>query len=194
MFADVMKTKRPRIFIALPISEALQLKILKWEKDFANLPVRWLQGKNLHITLVPPWYIQARTEADSTQTNAELDRVKTALQAVSGYGSFEVNFSKVAFGPEPQRPRLIWAEGETPKELIELIQKVHQLLGREEEKRPLKLHLTIARFRPETFSSFPIKQLDEKVDWRDKINRVVLFESKLSREGADYQILSEISL
>ncbi len=121
---------------------------------------------------------------------------------MAGFGPFEIKFEKVAFGPErirqahrkPRRPRLIWAEGETPQELVDLQKKICEIFEEKPEKRPLKLHLTIARFRPETFLSFPVKKLDEKVDWRDRIDRVVLFESRLSRDGADYEILSEVLL
>ncbi|MBI2012847.1 MAG: RNA 2',3'-cyclic phosphodiesterase [Candidatus Colwellbacteria bacterium] len=173
-----------RVFVALPISEKLQQVILDWEKDFADLPVRWLAGKNLHITLVPPWYIE----------DQELEKLEGILQGVAGFGEFKISFRRVTFGPDPRRPRLIWAEGETPEGLLELYKKIHEVLGREEEKRPFQLHLTIARFQPENFSSFPIQRLDEKVDWRDKVDRVVLFESRLSREGADYKVITEATL
>ena len=173
---------KKRIFIALPISEKLQQVILDWEKNFAGLPVRWLAGKNLHITLVPPWYEE------------NLEKVKNILQGVAGFGEFEISFRRVTFGPDPRRPRLIWTGGEMPEGLLELYKKVHEVLGREKEKRPFQLHLTIARFQPENFSLFPIQKLDEKVDWRDRVDRVVLFESRLSREGADYKVITEATL
>lgn len=180
-----------RVFVGLSISEKLQQEILDWEKGFLNLPVRWLKEKNLHITLVPPWYV----DSTSSPQEENLERIKNQLQIVAGSGLFEIDFSKVTFGPDPRQPRLIWAAGETPKELLNLRQRIHQVLNREEEKRPFRrVHLTLARFRPETLSSFPIKELNEKVDWRDKADRVVLFESILSREGADYKVISKISL
>ena len=99
------------------------------------------------------------------------------------------DLSRVCHPARQQAPqqRIGGRAGEQPaleKELENLQQRINESLGRVPEKRPLKLHLTIARFRPATFSSFPIKQLDEKVDWRDKINRVVFFEAHLSRDGA----------
>ena len=51
------------------------------------------------------------------------------------------------------------------------------------------MHVTIARFRQEEFSSFPIKKIDDKVSWQERIGSFVLMESHLSREGADYEIL-----
>ncbi len=177
-------TSKRRVFVGLPISEKLQKEIFEWEKQFSRLPVRWLRPENFHITLVPPFY------AD----NEEIEKLGNILEELTGFGSFAVEFGKVTFGPRPLQPRLIWAEGETPQKLLDLQQKIDQILGRVPEKRPLKLHLTLARFRPESFSSFEIQKLDEKIAWADEIKELALFESKLSRDGASYQIIREISL
>ncbi len=187
-----------RLFIGLPISEALQGKILQWEKKYEELlvvsppnpPVRWLQGKNLHITLIPPWY-----EDDP-------GIAKAYLETVQGSGKISLKFERIAFGPDPRRPRLLWLEGETPKAMNDLQEKLHRALGKIPEngfdkrakRRPLKLHLTLARFRPEVFASFPIQKLDERVDWQDTAGRLVLFESHLSPQGADYEVVAEFAL
>lgn len=176
----------------MPLSERLQGEIESWRAKYGHLPVRWLVGKNLHITLVPPWY-----EEDIQGVIDKLNR------AGEGFAPFDVLFEKVEFGPDPRQPRLIWAEGEAPKELIELRQRVEDALmqepaallgGPRREKRPFRLHLTLARFRPETFSSFPVKKLEEEISWRDRVNSFVLMEAHLSREGADYEILEEFPL
>lgn len=172
-----------RIFVALPISAALQEEIVEWEKKFSTLPVRWLHGKNLHITLVPPWYEE------------NVEKIKEILQKVHGaIGSFEIEFEKVTYGPDPRRPRLIWAEGSTPKELVTLTTKIEEALGVTPESRPFRLHLTLARFRPEDLSQFPIKKLDEPVSWHDTVRSFVLMESHLSPAGADYEVLGEFAL
>lgn len=176
----------------MPISENLQAEIDAWRGKYDHLPVRWLAGKNLHITLIPPWY-----EED---VQSVIDKLK---QAGEEFAPFQVLFEKVEFGPDTHRPRLIWAEGEAPKELIELKQKVEETLiqgtaarpeSAKRESRLFRLHLTLARFRPETFSSFPVKRLNEKVCWRDRIESFVLLESHLSPGGADYEILETYGL
>lgn len=180
-----------RVFVALPISRELQNEILEWEKKFKSLAVRWLEGKNLHITLVPPFY------ADEE----EVEKLKNILEKITGFGAFPIEFSRVTFGPEARRPRLIWAEGETSQELLNLRERTIEVLRSTDpklqmhanlrrEKRPLKLHLTLARFRPESFSSFGIQTLNEKVEWVEKVQKIALFESTLSRDGASYQIIS----
>lgn len=178
-----MEQNAKRIFIAITISEKLQQEVLEWEKKYQKLPVRWLQGKNLHITLVPPWY------------ESDIEKIKEKLAPIrERCGSFEIRFENITFGPDPRRPRLIWAEGEAPLEIRNLKLEIERSLNRKPEERPFKLHLTVARFRPETFSSFPIKKLDEKVFLRDEVKSFVLMESHLSPEGADYEVIEEIML
>lgn len=182
-----------RIFIAIPISEKLQQEILSWEEKYKKLlvvskvepPVRWLAGKNLHITLIPPWY------ADNNGIKNLKLKIKDSMTSLK---PFKIQFEKVTYGPDPRRPRLIWTEGPTPKGLPELKAKLEKALDQKQEKRLFKLHLTIARFRPEDFKNFPVKKLDEEVDWRNEVNKIILMESHLARSGADYEVLSKFKL
>lgn len=176
---------KKRVFIAVCLSEPLQKEILEWERGLRHLPVRWLVGKNLHITLVPLWYAEEK----------ELEEIKSVLRGVGGeIKPFEFGFAKVAFGPVSRTPRLIWAEGAVPDELLRLKERLELALRKKGEKRPFLLHLTLARFRPEDFGGFAIKTLDEKVDWKEKADSFVLMESHLSPSGADYKVLSEACL
>jgi len=172
-----------RLFVALLTAPTLQKEILGWQERFANLPVRWLAGKNLHITLVPPWY-----EQDDASVIAKLEKLRGKQKP------FALRFEKVTFGPDPRQPRLVWAEGQTPRELIELKTDIGKALAQKSDSRQFLLHLTLARFRPENFLSFPIKKLNEKVSWREEIKSFVLMESHLSSQGADYETLAEMVL
>jgi 2'-5' RNA ligase len=175
---------KQRIFIALTLSPAFQAKALAWEEKYAELPVRWLAPKNWHITLVPPWYAE------------DIEPVKQAIEkAVRHTAPMMLRFGHIAYGPDLRHPRLIWVEGETPKKLGELSEKLHDAVNRKPERmRELKLHLTLARFRETDFASFPLKKLDERIDWEERADRVALMESHLSRSGADYEVLGDFEL
>lgn len=182
---------KKRLFIAIPISANLQKEILRFQKQFPRLNVRWLYGKNLHITLIPPWY-----EENVENLKTTLKKIKESKNKI---GSIKLLFEKVAFGPDPRAPRLIWAEGETPQSLIVLKHELDQILLKEKiiqkiENRPFRLHMTLARFRPENFHKFPIKKLNEKISWEEDVTSIVLMESHLSPRGADYEILDETIL
>ena len=170
-----------RIFVAIGISEQLQNEIMAWEDGYRSWPVRWLQGKNLHVTLIPPWYVEdTRTVTDALSVFAK----------EKPCAPFALHFTEVTFGPDPRRPRLIWASGETPPELSTFKSGIEQAFGQESERRDFKLHLTLARFREDDFPAFPITTLDEKVVWEESIESFVLMESHLSRSGAEYEILA----
>jgi 2'-5' RNA ligase len=187
-----------RLFVAIKISEELQEEILEWEKSWLSRfpegnrgssmtkssgPVRWVAGKNLHITLIPPW-----EEENIAGVGAILKTLEEKI------GPFEMVLEKVEFGPHFDNPRLIWAEGKAPKEIQDLKIKVENVLGRKPDSRPFKLHLTLARFNSRDFVRFPIKNLDEEVFWKQEVKSIVLMESQLLPEGAEYEVLEEIRL
>ncbi|OGZ41610.1 MAG: 2'-5' RNA ligase [Candidatus Ryanbacteria bacterium RIFCSPHIGHO2_02_FULL_45_43] len=174
---------KKRVFVAIGISEELKGRISQWQNKFSTLPVRWIGKKNLHVTIIPPWYEE------------NVEKVKQAIQeAVCHVGFFDLQFHRITFGPSQNRPRLIWIEGPSPKKLIDLTMKLEKVLRKKSERRSFLLHLTVARFKPEIYSTFSIKQLDEKVLWNEKVASVVLMESRLLKGGADYESIAACSL
>lgn len=175
-----------RIFIAIKIQPQLYPVITRWRKSyFGKLPVRWIKEKNLHITLVPPWY-EPEDKIDNLTNKVE--------EGLRGFEPFKVLFERVCFGPDEKRPRLIWAEGEASEEILALKRKVEEILHKTPEKRDFKLHLTLARFGSEEFKKFSVKTLDDRVFWEQKVDSFCLFESKLSPEGAEYEVLGTFKL
>lgn len=183
-----------RIFIALPITKEPEIDwpLKLREEKF----IRWIKPKNLHITLVPPWYVaDSRMEAQLDREPESLPLVAQRLKSLEGkLTSFEMRFDRVRFGPDPKKPRLIWAEGETPQQLWELKTEIEKRLEREPEDRPFRLHVTLARFRAEDFSHFPVKELDKEIEWSEQVKAFVLMESRLSPKGAEYKVLEKVRL
>lgn len=172
-----------RIFIALPISPELQESIHQWQKRYSDLSVRWLAGENLHITLVPPW------------EEGDVESVITKLQSLANrVGSFTVHFDTAGFGPDPKAPRLIWATGPTPQELLYLKKDIEKILNYTPDRKTFLTHLTLARFNPADFINLTNVSFIKQVDWVEQINSFVVMESKLLPTGADYTVLAEIGL
>jgi len=67
-------------------------------------------------------------------------------------------------------------------------------LGVKPVNREFKLHLTLARFRPEDYFNFPIKKLSEQISWREKVESVRIMESVLKSGRAEYKLLKTIRL
>jgi len=172
-----------RVFIALPISGALKNTIKQWRKTYKDLPVRWLEDKNLHITLVPPW------------EENDLPRIEAALRKhPSQIGPQTLEFTETSFGPDSKGPRLIWATGQAPYELSQLRSSIEKILKRPITKKPLLQHLTLARFRPHDFPSFPNIDLSKHIHWTDVVDSFALMESKLLPEGAEYTIIQSFRI
>ena len=172
-----------RVFIGAKPSPALAGIVNVWQQNWQNLPVRWLTPEQLHITVVPPW-----NERNAEEVMAILKPLTVNPQPIP------VRFTKVSFGPSPLAPRLIWAEGLAPPELVALKDQLEQTLGLTPLRRPFTLHLTLARFRPEDFTSFPFHHLEEHVNWTDTLNSFALIESFLKPDGVEYQTLSTYHL
>lgn len=177
-----------RIFIAIPVSNEIRKQAVKIRQKHKNLDVRWLFGHNLHITLIAPW------EEDNIQ------KVENALENISNrIGPFDIEFHKVTFGPNNRTPRLIWAEGPVPEKLTKLKKKLKEILKKEKiletyEKRSFRLHMTIARFKPGKFKTFPTKKIDEKINWKQKTDKVALMQSHLTNTHAEYKTLREFNI
>ena len=172
-----------RVFVGIPISDELKTKIEAWDKEHKVFPVRWIQQKNLHITLVTPWQ----------EKNVPL--VLKKLEAFKGkFPNINLEFKSIGFGNDKRSPRLIWATGDTPDDLIKLVKQLHLALGVELPSYEFLLHATLAKFRPEDFPKFPVKKLEEKVGWKMRVEKLVLFKSKLRAVGADYIPLGEVEI
>ncbi|MBI4094831.1 MAG: RNA 2',3'-cyclic phosphodiesterase [Candidatus Liptonbacteria bacterium] len=172
-----------RVFVALGISHELAKVINAWKERYSRLPVRWLSSKNLHITIIPPWY------------EGNVRRLVETLQSLENHAKpFQIEFKKVSFGPSQRSPRLVWAKGDTPHRIVALRDGIAAALGIHPEPRPFTLHLTLARFRLEEFRSFPIQRLSQEVDWSDDVTSFRLMESHLSPGGADYTIVEQFPL
>lgn len=173
---------RQRIFVGVFASPALQKEVAVWVKKFKNVQtkttslIRWLPPENLHLTLVPPWYVEKE----------EIKKLADQLSKGLMSKPFSLNFKTVSFGPKPRSPRLIWVAAEASEEFAQMQKEFLSLVGQKAEKRELKIHLTIGRFRPESFNSFHLKQLNEAVDWRETVQEVTLAHSKLLPTGARY--------
>lgn len=176
-----------RIFVGIPLSKELRERVLHWQENFqypiSNIQLRWIAGKNLHVTLVPPF--------DSAQgLRPIIEKLKEVKRE-----PFEIRFDRIEFGPNVREPGMIWAAGNAGEEIKKLKKLVEIGLGRPEEKREFRMHATLARLKNHPSLALPIKGREiDLVDWRQKIDNFVLYESRLLPQGADYQALAEYKI
>lgn len=161
------------------ISEDFKEKISLEKVAEENPFVRPIEAKNLHITLIPPWYEQ----------NLE-DLVKEFKDIKLNKKPFKISFSSIELGPHRKRPRFIWIKGDFSAEMDNLKVELEKIFEAKGSRRKFTPHVTIARFPKNTLMENR-KFKSRKIKWEEKINAIFLVESKLSREGAEYTVLTE---
>lgn len=178
-----------RIFVGIPLAEELAVQAGDIKSIIGEAEVvRWLAPQNLHVTLIPPWESENITEVISL-----LKGIKSK--------SFILEFGAVSLGPKPSSPRLIWATGNAPVELIMVRNQIQKALN-ETVRIPrgriryapgeFLMHATLARLRPQLSEVFP--QLPMSILCRMQVKEFVLYESILKPQGAEYTKLARFNL
>ncbi len=168
-----------RLFVGIGVSRAMEEAVAEWSRAHDAFPVRWITGQNLHVTLVPPW------EGEPESALGQLKRVPLSAEV-------SLRFHTVSFGPSPRAPRLVWAKGDASPALTRLRSDALEVFGVVPTYARFRLHLTLARFRPETWKHFPSRELCEQVEWRDEVRALRLYRSHLLPGGAEYEVLAEV--
>ena len=171
-----------RLFAAIPMPdparEALldllaQLKKTGW-------PVRWVGEENLHLTV--KFYGEVSEE--------DVPRLEEGLAAaVRGTPLLPMQLDGVNTFPALRHPRVVWAAVDAPPALELMQHRVEQAAaaaGFPSEGKPFRPHITLGRLK--SGSNLPRSATDALeqlvVDVAFEASRVVLFESRLSRERA----------
>lgn len=172
MYKNSIKNTQQRLFVAIGISDGLKRSIENWQARNKDLIVRFISPKNLHLTLIPPWY------ADSKKIIRQLRKFLPLTKP------FEVSFNLI----EP-RARVIWTKGPYSKKLSRLQKDLAQFLRIKTEKRTLLPHITLTRFKKLQEETFR-----EEVRWSLGVESFALMKSNLSPKGASYKLLAEFPL
>lgn len=177
-----------RLFIAAIIPDEIKKELLspRLQKKFGE-NLRWIAPQKLHLTLA---FLGWTKEEKIVKIK---DVLRESIREVSM--PFFVNLTKVSLGPDPKRPRLVWAEGKANKEFSNFVEKLKQELIDAgifvDQKHSFLPHLTLARAKNKELFG---KNIEEKIDLIFRIEEIALMESKLKREGAEYTLLFSTNL
>jgi 2'-5' RNA ligase len=183
-----------RAFIAVPVTDEIKVLVGDLEQDLRTVgaDVKWVEPKNLHITLK---FLGNIAQADVEGLTGALERV------VAGVRAFEVVVSGAGTFPPGRRPRVVWvglADGR--EQLTDLGVKVEEAcgtLGFEREKRAFRPHLTIGRVRR---GSRALPELADEISrvafnpLKLGVDSINLVRSRLSPRGPTYTLLEGFAL
>lgn len=177
-----------RAFVALEITDEIRAALGRLEKDLKKGEARvgWVAPERIHLTLAFLGDIFA----------AQLAGLAAALDAAAaGCPPFAFEVAGTgAFGP-PASPRVVWAGVEEPTGALARIQALVAgavtELGFRLEERPFHPHLTLGRVRGRAGAADLTSRLESFRSLRCgrvEVRRVLLMQSVLSSQGAEYRV------
>jgi len=98
-----------RVFVGVKIAPQIARELAHMARVLERAPVKRVAQADIHLTLVPPWNESSLSAAAETLRHAVVDFAPLALE-----------FMRLDYGPEPKRPRLLWAECAASDELARL--------------------------------------------------------------------------
>ena len=179
-----------RVFAAIDISDEARSAIGQYvnnlHNEFSDLPIRWEKLEKLHLT------VKFAGSLDENELEKFKQRIK--LAAISG-GPFRITVTGTGAFVKRRGPSVLWLGieivGGDNATFTRLAAKVD-----DEEKRPFKPHITIARIEDAKKAKTLIEKHRsshfEPVEF--EVNELVIYESTLLPAGSTYTKLTSFSL
>lgn len=186
-----------RSFLAFDLPDDIMDQVTLFSKEIKRSPlnVKWVNVKNIHLTVVFMGNIKANN----------IPEIEENIEKVcSRYSKFDLSLRGPGVFPNIRRPRVIWLglEGDLERMSFfrDALQKQLQPFGIKQEKRKFKPHLTLGRFR-KTKNNINNSLLEDILIHNKDLsspvvvlNRLFFIKSELKPSGAEYTKLNSWSL
>lgn len=183
-----------RVFISIELPDEIRKNIVRRLNELreAGSGVRWVEEKNLHVTL------KFLGEVEDKQVE---NIIALATKAAAGIGSFKANFEGMGTFPSGKSPRVIWAGigegGEKLKRIAGSLEEHFSKAGCRSEEREFSSHVTIGRIK----GNRGVDKLRDKIEGlkglkfgEALIDRIQVMKSALTPKGSIYELLKEVRL
>lgn len=175
------ETEAARIFVGLKISPEIAARLSAHTAELKGTRARLVGSADIHLTLVPPW------------REVSIDRTIDRLHRVAGaYNPFSLNLHHLRYGPRPRQPSVLWVDCLATEEMTALRHALMQAFG-QEDSRPFRPHVTLARIRTVGQSFLRRHPIDKDLNFTQTVRTVELFRSP-PPGAAGYQILASAEL
>ena len=181
-----------RAFLGIPITQELVSKIANVQKRLSDFDVKLVEKENLHFNLKFFRHIEEE----------KIDQLKDIVKETSEkFEKFDINISGLGAFPSKNYIRVIWLGVKDGYNefvaLANMIENALEELGFEKEKQKFIPHLTLGRVRSgrnKEKMKEAVKELENIEIGTMKLDRIVLFQSKLSPKGPIYEEIFSIEL
>lgn len=170
-----------RIFVGLKIGPDIAGQLAMLAAELKETRARLVATDDIHLTLVPPWQ-----EASIDQAIGRL------RQVASLFAPFSLKLQHLGYGPQPRRPSLLWVDCVAVDEIAALRNALMQAFA-QEDNRPFRPHVTLARIRTGERSFARMHPIDKDLDFVQTVRTIELFQSPPPGTNG-YQILASVQL
>jgi 2'-5' RNA ligase len=108
------------------------------------------------------------------------------------FGAFTLAIRHVGYGPDPRRPRLLWADCLATDELVALRAALLDAFG-QRDGRPFRPHVTLARMRGNGRLIARRHPIDRPLSLTQRVESVQLFQSPPPAQQG-YRVLASLRL
>ncbi len=158
-----------KIFLSINLPNELKKELASFKDSFKELPIRWVDEENLHITLSFLGYL------DNKKLNSLYNTIEDIL---SNYNSFSLNLNKICYQPEgKEKGEMIWVKIEENEILNKLITEIKKRLLIERETI---FHITLGRIKKTKWRSLELEELpdiNKDISINIKVNSIEIMES-----------------
>ncbi|MGD0634536.1 MAG: RNA 2',3'-cyclic phosphodiesterase [Beijerinckiaceae bacterium] len=173
--------RQARVFIGVKVAPEIAHELARLARSLERFSVRLVPANDIHLTLVPPWN-EASIPAAVEKLRAVTDR----------FGPFVLKFQHLSYGPQPRRPRLLWAECAATDDIALLRGALLQSFGQSDD-RSFRPHVTLARIRGNGSAIAWQQPIDRDLSFTQQVGSIELFQSP-SPNGNGYEILASLRL
>jgi 2'-5' RNA ligase len=170
-----------RLFAGLRIAPEIARELVWLAACLEGPSVRLVAAADVHVTLVPPWR--------EASVLGAIEKLRLAARACE---AFWLTFEHVGYGPNPGRPRMLWADCAAGEPIARLRASLLQAYGQMDE-RPFRPHVTLARIRGDGWRIARRHPIDQALSFTQHIETVELFQSPRPGE-AGYRIVASAPL
>jgi len=179
---------KSRLFIGFDLSKPLKKRISSLIKSLKNKwpDLKYVQENNIHLTLI---FLGQISDQDLWQT------IKIIQEIAGNFNPFFIESREVNPFPTCKNPKIVSLNIKENKILSDLKEKITRQLVYQnitkQENRLFKPHISLARIRK---SNTKLDLKNYHSNFKEKINKIDIFASQLTKEGPIYNIIQSIKL
>jgi len=162
---DEFETTPARVFVGLKISPEIADQLAAFTDQLKATRARLVATPDIHVTLVPPWQEVSPDQA-----------VRRLCRVASMFGPFLLRCRHIGYGPQPRRPNLVWVDCAATDEIGALHNSLMQAFS-QEDNRPFRPHITLARVRDGGRSFTRRYPIDKDLELAQTVQTIELFQS-----------------